>query len=75
MIVLAFGISRPDSIIAVNLIDAAESDIRPRLDANSEVPEQLLGGGPSQPLWVWLVVVAVLLSIVEWYLYHRRTLI
>jgi hypothetical protein len=65
----------PDAVMAVNLIDAAESDIRPRLDATPAVPERLLAGGPREPLWVWLVGLAALISLAEWYLYHRRTLV
>lgn len=62
------------SVIAVSLVDAAESDVRPRVAA-TRLPDELLGGGPGLPLWTWLVVLAVLVTLVEWYLYHCRILI
>ncbi len=65
----------PESVIAVSLVDVAESDIRPRLDPTTAAEDNLLRGGPSSPLWLWLVGLAVLISLVEWYLYHRRVLV
>jgi hypothetical protein len=64
----------PESVIAVSLLDEAESDIRPRV-APTPLPEHLLAGGPSYPLWVWLVLLAGLICLVEWFLYHRRILV
>ena len=64
----------PEAVIAVSLLDGAESDIRPRV-APTQLPDQLLAGGPSEPLWVWLVVLAGLICLLEWYLYHRRILV
>jgi hypothetical protein len=68
------GDAQPATAIAVSLVDAAESDIRPRVAA-TELSAELLGSGPGIPLWTWLIVLAVVVTLVEWYLYHRRILI
>jgi hypothetical protein len=64
----------PAWAIAVSLVDATESDVRPRLPPTG-LPDELLGDGPAMPLWTCLAAVAVLVTLIEWYLYHRRILI
>lgn len=68
------GGSEPAKAIAISLADAEESNIRPRVAA-SGLPDELLGRGPGVPMWIWFVAIAVLVTLVEWYLYHRRILI
>ncbi|MBN1609612.1 MAG: VWA domain-containing protein [Polyangiaceae bacterium] len=63
-------------LLAANLASPEESAIAPR-------PQLALGGGSARPLgrfsagvrrelWLYLVLGAVLLSIIEWITYHRR---
>jgi len=69
----------PEGLFAVNLFDETESNIRPN-------PALVLGSGQvlvipagrrrvSQPLWPWLLGFALLVLLVEWYVYNRRVLI
>ncbi|MBI2941747.1 MAG: VWA domain-containing protein [Chloroflexi bacterium] len=62
-----------ESVFAVNLLNAGESDLRPRA-----LPSAGPAGEP-RPLrptaydrWAWLVVAAVGLLGVEWWWYHRK---
>ncbi len=66
----------PIARVAANLASATESQIEP-------VREWLVGSGKAskisgldakvrENLWVFLLLVAVLLSLVEWFTYHRR---
>jgi hypothetical protein len=64
----------PEAVIAVNLVRQAESEIRGHLDSK-EIPQHLLGNGPSQPIWMWLVALAGLICLIEWIFYHRRVLV
>ncbi len=69
-------IGEREEVWAVNLTDAAESQIRTAAGVTdpSEEKEIVLGGSAllHYPPWIYLVVVAVLLSAVEWFLYQRR---
>ncbi len=60
-----------DILIACNLVDPAESDLRPRgeLEALQGRSLAILGG---QSLWFYLTLVAALLIASEWWLYQRR---
>jgi len=60
-----------DIFIACNLVDPAESDLRPRgeLEVVQGRSLAILGG---QSLWFYLTLVAALLIAGEWWLYQRR---
>ena len=61
---------------AANLSDLAESHITPSRELSlgqQKVSEARLGAPSSKrELWVYLLAAAVLLSVVEWFTYHRR---
>ena len=60
---------------AVNLADETESHIGPDPAIEDLLEESVLPSGAAflhYPPWVYLVFVAVGLSIVEWFLYQRR---
>jgi hypothetical protein len=72
----------PDSQIAqrfaVNLFDPRESDLRPRssLDLGHEtVPGQPVFQPTRRELWKWILVVALIVLVIEWYIYNRRVFI
>jgi hypothetical protein len=59
--------------IACNLANRAESDIRPPkvlLDKAGDSPA--LRGAGMRPIWYYLLVLAWILSGLEWVLYQRR---
>ncbi|MCA9245091.1 MAG: BatA and WFA domain-containing protein [Phycisphaerales bacterium] len=70
------GDGAPDKY-AVNLFDARESDIRPRLPSFEGVDVQAGDAmRTSTPeLWRWFVGAALLFVFFEWYVYNRRVLI
>ena len=59
---------------AVNLLDAEESDIRPRDEV--KIGDQVLASGPTRgtpsDLWPWAALAALVLLVVEWALYYFR---
>jgi hypothetical protein len=59
---------------AVNLLDANESNIEPR--SSIRFGNERVGTGEEmfQPreIWKWILLIAVLLLMVEWLIYHRR---
>lgn len=73
---------------AVNLFDPAESDVRVRIDETPEEAEQALvasikigdlniaataGATPARhELWRALLIAALCILVVEWWIYHRR---
>jgi hypothetical protein len=61
-------------LFAVNLLDADESDIRPR--DSIKIGEQRLAAGPPRQqtydTWKWIALAALLLLVLEWAAYHRR---
>ena len=65
-----------EEVWAINLTDAAESQIRAAEEVADllEEEEVVLGGSAllHYPPWIYLVLLAVLLSAVEWFLYQRR---
>ncbi len=63
---------------AVNLFDSAESDIRPRLLLNLgavEVKGQTTWEGARREAWKLLVLAALAVLMLEWYIYNRRVYI
>jgi hypothetical protein len=57
--------------VACNLVDAAESDLRPRGEL-PEVEGQALVSLGGQSMWFYLTLVATGLMATEWWLYQRR---
>jgi hypothetical protein len=59
---------------AVNLLDANESNIEPRTDIKIGSDEVAAGQERRQPreMWKWLALGALVLLLVEWYIYNRR---
>ncbi|OWK36952.1 vWA domain-containing protein [Fimbriiglobus ruber] len=67
--------SAPLDEFAVNLMNKAESDLRPPegLPANASATSAgLVSGFFGRPVWWYLTVIAFALAAVEWYLYQRR---
>ena len=63
---------------AVNLEDAWESDIRPRAAEDLGTPQIKAGQAISTStpeIWRWFVGAALLILVVEWYIYNRRVMI
>ena len=61
--------------IAVNLLDASESNLIPAETAPGGVGETVAGGGKKSrlELWWWIVACcAVPLLLIEWWVYTRR---
>jgi hypothetical protein len=58
-------------LIACNLVDSAESDLRPRGELE-EVQGRSLAILGGQSLWFYLTLAAAFLIAVEWWLYQRR---
>jgi hypothetical protein len=60
---------------AVNLLDGTESQIEPR--AEIRIGSDTIKAGEEerrQPreLWKWIILLAFILLLVEWYIYNRR---
>src|SRR4029077_13826142 len=72
-----YGIERDDGgkrSFAVNLLDANESNIEPRDEIRIGTERIVAGHDLAQPrdLWKWLLVLAVVFLMVEWYIYNKR---
>ena len=72
-----YKVVRDDGVrheFAVNLLDARESDIEPR--QRFKVGEDTVASGSERArphdLWKWLVLAALGLLLLEWYVYNRR---
>lgn len=57
-------------LLAVNLCDAGESDLRPRVELDHADPR--LAGAGQRSLWFYLALGALGFVTVEWILYQRR---
>jgi hypothetical protein len=59
---------------AVNLLDANESNIEPRREIQIGAQRIAAGEERKQPLelWKWIILLALILLVVEWYIYNRR---
>jgi len=63
---------------AVNLLDSEESNLQPREEFKIGTDEvKAAGPTPGQPmeLWKWVVLAALVLLVLEWYIYNRRVYI
>jgi hypothetical protein len=62
---------------AVNLLDSAESDLTPR--PSIDIGDERIAAGEvkSTPrdVWKWVALAALLLLLLEWYIYNRRVYI
>ena len=69
------SLSRPPAAV-VNLLDPAESDIRPN-DSLAIGTEEIIAKSKvepeNRPIWSWLAWVALGVLMLEWYIYNRRT--
>jgi hypothetical protein len=78
-----YEVSDPDSesvdqMFAVNLLDRVESDlaVREELKLGYEEIEGKVSTAPARrDYWMWLVVVALVVISIEWYVYNRRVFI
>jgi hypothetical protein len=64
---------RPPAIhseLACNLVNAQESNLQHQ-GASADVFPQAAGLGP-RPIWFYLAAAAMVLTVVEWFLYQRR---
>jgi hypothetical protein len=59
---------------AVNLLDPEESNIEPRTELQFGSDRVVAGATRRQPrdLWKWFVLAAVVVLMLEWYIYNRR---
>ena len=59
---------------AVNLLDINESNIEPR--SSIHIGDKRIAAGEekfqTREIWKWILLLAVVLLMVEWFIYHRR---
>jgi hypothetical protein len=72
-----YRVVRDDGVVrhfAVNLLDPNESNIEPRTDIKIGSEEVSAGTERRQPreLWKWVALAALVLLLVEWFIYNRR---
>ncbi len=59
--------------VAVNLASERETDLRPLKELlDSPQSKTIMAGWFSKPLWFYLILLACVLTSVEWFLYQRR---
>jgi hypothetical protein len=62
---------------AVNLLDSAESDVVPR--PSIDIGDERIAAGEThstpRDMWKWVALIALILLLVEWYIYNRRVYI
>jgi len=64
-----------ESRFAVNLFDADESDIKPNVDLNlgEQAVVRMSHIGPNnRDIWRWFAAFAMVVMLIEWYVYNRR---
>ena len=71
---------KPVERFAVNLFDSGESDIRPRANntltiGNVDVKGTSVWEGGRREIWKVLVSLALVVLLIEWYIYNRRVFI
>jgi hypothetical protein len=70
------GADRPAGSFAVNLFSPAESAIRPVESlaiGQTAVETEAEGDVGQRELWPWLLAIAVVVLLVEWWVHHRGT--
>jgi len=72
-----YKVTRDDGTLrhfAVNLLDPNESNIEPRTDIKIGGEEVTAGQERRQPreVWKWIALAALVLLLVEWYVYNKR---
>ncbi len=78
-----YRVANPDTgnlqrLVAVNLLDARESNltVREKLDLGYSEFKQIRSRVPARKeWWPWLLAVALVLLMIEWLIYNRRVLI
>jgi len=70
-------VTRDDGAVrhfAVNLLDPNESNIEPRTEIKIGGEEVAAGQERRQPreVWKWIALAALVLLLVEWYVYNKR---
>jgi hypothetical protein len=63
-------------VFASNLADASESDNGPREELNLGGYSQVTRTGQKRAnleIWRWLVLAALIVLMLEWWYYHKRT--
>jgi hypothetical protein len=66
---------QPSQRFAVNLFNRRESDVRPEQQVKFEYKTVSADRGAEptrQEAWKWLLILALLVLLVEWYIYNRR---
>ena len=59
--------------VAVNLASERETDLRPLKELlDSPESKTIMAGWFGKPLWFYLIILACVLTSVEWFLYQRR---
>lgn len=72
------GSSNVDQLFAVNLLDRLESDLVVRDQLNlgyEEVPATLTAAPARKDFWTWILLIALVVISIEWYIYNRRVFI
>ena len=67
-----------DQLLAVNLLDPRESNlaVRDELNIGYEEIEQTIESVPArQEYWTWVILLALIVLLLEWYIYNRRVFI
>lgn len=72
------GSENLDQMFAVNLLDRLESDlvVRDQLNLGFEEIQGTVSTAPARKdYWTWLILVALVVISIEWYIYNRRVFI
>ena len=70
--------NQTDQLLAVNLLDTRESNLAVRDELNigyEEIEGQIKSVPARQEYWTWVILVALLILVIEWYIYNQRVLI
>jgi hypothetical protein len=67
-----------DQLLAVNLLDTRESNLAVREQLNigyEEIAGEVTSVPARQEYWTWVILAALIVLVVEWYIYNQRVLI